>query len=195
MNRSQHSTNNMTTVHEPSSMSAKEHIPSSMSVRTQEESLSLGPYTSSLLTKEIRHTHTVQFESVHIRDYPVVIGDSPSTSKGPPVSLGWEYEPATSLSMDEYESTRIEGGECERRDKVQLRLPSTVREEMLGSAGFSKHEIRQGVKQLLSDKQERRLSMRNYSRQRNKNPLQRGTSAIFSRFSKMGASALDISMH
>jgi len=162
-----------------------EYKPSIMSVRTLEESLMLRTsFTSYLLPKETRPKHTVRFDKVLIREYPVVLGNSPSTSKAPPVSLGWEYEPTDSACIDEYESTRIEGGECERRDKTQLRIPSKIREEMLERAGFTTFEIREATHQLLIDKVERRASMRNYSRMRKYEPLVQRIFAVRERIKK-----------
>jgi len=155
-----------------SSMSPKLEHTSSLSVRTHEESLLLqAKFKSGTFLKATRPSHHVRFNKVEMREYPVTLGNSPSTSEGPPISLGWEYEPATSTGIDEYESTRIEGGECERRSKCQLRIPSAVREKMLANAGFSQREIKEATEKLLLDKQKTRASLRNYSRQRKFEPL------------------------
>merc|ERR1712037_781674 len=112
----------------------------------------------------LRPIHSVRFDSVVIREYPIVIGDSPSTSNGVPISLGWEYKPVATVCIDEFESTRKE----ELRNTCQLWLPSNVREEMLGDAGFSELELREAVQKLLIDKRERRASITNYRRQRSR---------------------------
>jgi len=91
-----------------------------LSVRTQHESLALRASFKSQLQLGL-HQKGVRFSVVSIREYPIIIGDSPSTSRGVPLSLGWEYEPECNLDLDAYEATRLPGGECERRTKYELR--------------------------------------------------------------------------
>ena len=91
-----------------------------LSVRTQHESLALRTSFKSQLYLGIVKK-SVRFDKLSIREYPIVIGDSPSTSRGIPLSLGWEYEPECHLDLDTYELTRVPGGECERRTKYELR--------------------------------------------------------------------------
>ena len=93
---------------------------SSLSVRTQHESLSLRTSFRSQLQLGIV-PKSVQFDNLSIREYPIVIGDSPSTSRGVPISIGWEYGPECTVDLDAYEATRVLGGVCERRTKSELR--------------------------------------------------------------------------
>jgi len=140
-----------------------------LSVRTQHESLALRACFKSQI--QLGEKKSVRFDKLTVREYPIVIGDSPSTSRGVPLTLGWEYEPECHIDLDTYESTRVPGGECERRTKYELRVPSKQREEMLGNAGFSKKEMRDAVERLTADKQERRSSLRSYGRMRKIDPL------------------------
>ena len=93
---------------------------SSLVVRTQLESLALRTSFRSQLRLGIVQK-SVRFDNLFIREYPVVIGDSPSTSRGVPLSIGWKYEPERAVNVDAYESTRVPGGKCERRTKYELR--------------------------------------------------------------------------
>ena len=93
---------------------------SSLSVRTQHESLSLRTSFRSQLKLGFV-PKSVQFDNLSIREYPIVIGDSPSTSRGVPISIGWEYGPECTVDLDAYEATRVLGGVCERRTKSELR--------------------------------------------------------------------------
>lgn len=74
----------------------------------------------------------VKFTDLHIREYRQVLGDHPCCSSGPPVSLGWDYSPHTSISLDQYETQRIP-----RVTRRQLRMGCEVRREILLSSSPS----------------------------------------------------------
>ncbi|EJK71449.1 hypothetical protein THAOC_07109, partial [Thalassiosira oceanica] len=95
-------------------------VKSSLIVKTQLESLALRMSFRSQLRLGICQK-SVRFDKLSIREYPIVIGDSPSTSRGVPLSIGWEYEPESTVDVDTYETTRDIGGVCERRSKSELR--------------------------------------------------------------------------
>ncbi|EJK64837.1 hypothetical protein THAOC_14385, partial [Thalassiosira oceanica] len=145
---------------------------SSLIVKTQLESLALRMSFRSQLRLGICQK-SVRFDKLSIREYPIVIGDSPSTSRGVPLSIGWEYEPESTVDVDTYETTRDIGGVCERRSKSELRVPSNVREEMLGRAGFSKKDMRDAAEKLMAEKLARRSSLRTYGRMKKFDPLLR----------------------
>eukprot|EP00545_Synedropsis_sp_CCMP1620_P003680 CAMPEP_0119014242 /NCGR_PEP_ID=MMETSP1176-20130426/9433_1 /TAXON_ID=265551 /ORGANISM="Synedropsis recta cf, Strain CCMP1620" /LENGTH=276 /DNA_ID=CAMNT_0006967397 /DNA_START=61 /DNA_END=891 /DNA_ORIENTATION=+ len=48
----------------------------------------------------------VTFQEVNLRFYEQTLGDHPSTSYGPPISLDWKYQETESISIDEYEQQR-----------------------------------------------------------------------------------------
>jgi len=83
----------------------------------------------------------VSFSSLEIRTYNVTLGDAP-TSNGPPVSLGWDYDPDATVeqSIDHYENYRAE---APRRNKHEMLMPAAHREYLLmREAGFSRGEIK-----------------------------------------------------
>ena len=58
--------------------------------------------------------HTVKFSTVEIRSFPMILGDNPSVSKGPPVTLAWDYD-SDILELIEEEHTRTAAkSECVR---------------------------------------------------------------------------------
>ena len=69
----------------------------------------------------------VSFASVQVREYPMILGDNPSCTSGPPVTLDWTYDAKASMSctVDEWES----GRDSTRRMKSVIRVPSSVRTE------------------------------------------------------------------
>ena len=71
---------------------------------------------------------SVSFSTIEIRNYERVLGDNPSCSHGPAVSIGWQYEPdPITVQLDEYEYYRTE----DRLDGTALVLSRSEREEIL----------------------------------------------------------------
>ena len=59
----------------------------------------------------------VRFVSVELREYPIILGDNPSCTAGPPIAiaLDWDYDTLTSCTIDEYESMRLQSGKRTRQ--------------------------------------------------------------------------------
>ncbi|KAL7541892.1 hypothetical protein ACHAXR_011349 [Thalassiosira sp. AJA248-18] len=150
-----------TTKLDVSAYSAGQHLKSCLTVKTHRDSVaSLYSFKDSSTTGNNR----VRFDTVEFRMYPIVLGDNPSTSSGPPIGLGWRYATEDTLEedIDIYESYR-DGDDTQesiRRLKTELRIPPSVREHMLIEAGYSRHEIRLAAKRLQKDKERRIESFR-----------------------------------
>lgn len=81
----------------------------------------------------------VTFLYVLIREYPIRVGDNPSTVKGPAVTIGWDYEtPDIRIAIDEYEK-------IPKRRVTELKMSASDRIRKLKEAGFSGSEIRNAV--------------------------------------------------
>jgi hypothetical protein len=137
------------------------HIRGCMKVRTQLESISRTPYspesiarTSSLYMSSsgdaaggpsLRSVkeHNLRFGTVEFRHYYCILGDSPSTSSGPPISIGWSYDPKHTImvNLEKYE----QGSIGIRRTKNELKIPSHVRETMLREVGYSRRDLKAAV--------------------------------------------------
>jgi hypothetical protein len=96
------------------------------------------PVSPATSARELKRTSsTVSFQSVNVREYERTLGDNPSCSYGPPVTLDWEYSNEQSISLDDYEKYR-----GMRRNKCTMRLPARTRETMLKiNMGFSDEEV------------------------------------------------------
>lgn len=68
----------------------------------------------------------VSFDRLHVREYPVILGDHPATTSGLPVTLDWNVSNSYQVEVNKYEqrSTR-------RRAGLELRMPPSVRREIL----------------------------------------------------------------
>ena len=63
----------------------------------------------------------VFFAFVHVREHCRILGDHPSVSSGPPISLSWEVESDEMFSVDMYENVRY------RRSKHEFLVPASIR--------------------------------------------------------------------
>jgi len=61
----------------------------------------------------------VSFQSVNIREYDRTLGDNPSCTSGPPISLDWSYSEKGEIAINEFESSKSRGRYSTRVSKVQ----------------------------------------------------------------------------
>ena len=100
---------------------------------------------------------SVSFSNLQIREYDVMLGDNPSCSYGPPVSLGWDYHDAAVVPLEKYERAR--SNKFPRRKSGQLVLSYNVRKYLLlKTAGYTKAELREAMKEVERIKHERKMT-------------------------------------
>lgn len=92
----------------------------------------------------------VSFTALHIREYSQVLGDHPCCGIGPPISLGWDFEVKPSISLDDYEGTRVV-----RRSRDGLRLSFEDRREILEDK-YSDKDVRRAQRHLQRERRDRR---------------------------------------
>lgn len=83
-------------------------------------------------TKELR------FSTIEIREYPICVGDCPTLTGGPPVTIDWSHTDTLLVNVDDYEK------EHPSRDRVvddDLMLPALCRYERLIEAGYTEDEL------------------------------------------------------
>lgn len=79
----------------------------------------------------------VSFDSVQIRQYPVIPGDNPCVYEGPPITIGWKHFAVFSTKIDNYERHRAK----KRRETAQMRIPAYIRKYLLLDQGHSEKAI------------------------------------------------------
>lgn len=85
--------------------------------------------------------HKVSFGCVQFREHEIILGDNPSCSEGPPVSLGWGFKDRRPMNLEKCEQARS----GTRRNKDEIYMPVAVREEMLFQRDYSRDELREVV--------------------------------------------------
>lgn len=80
----------------------------------------------------------VQFSTVVVRDYDMILGDHPCCSYGPPVTIDWDYLEYEPLDVNEYEFHH-----GPRRGLRQMCMNYYQRKRLLANAGYTDVEIKQ----------------------------------------------------
>lgn len=128
-------------------------IRSVLKYRTVDESLH-SVYGSDASTKSQK---SLSFDRVKIREYARTVGDNPSCSAGPPVSISWEYNIVGDLSLTEYETTRPP-----RRSHFEMVLPRKVRHDMLRKEwDVTQKQIAESVRRNVRTKNQRKSTVNN----------------------------------
>lgn len=110
----------------------------------QQANQSSPPYQHRRLERTNSNVSTVSFQSVDVREYQQTLGDNPSCTYGPPVSLDWSYTEASSMNLEDYEKVQ----QNSRRRPHQWRMSKRCRENMLkGQLGYSDEEIKAAKKE------------------------------------------------
>jgi hypothetical protein len=56
--------------------------------------------------RPVRRKSSVEFSQIRIREYEQTLGDNPSVSYGPPITLDWEFEEKEPISLEHFEAHR-----------------------------------------------------------------------------------------
>lgn len=133
--------------------------------KSDEISESLSSCESSSSCSSSESTKSVQFHTIEIREYNVIVGDNPCCSSGPPISLGWHYnqEVQNGMPLDQYEKYR----EGHRRTTHQMRIPASIRHQTLREWDIPTREILSAQETCETIKKQRCRTMRKHQRKSN----------------------------
>jgi hypothetical protein len=94
----------------------------------------------------------VSFDLVHFREYERALGDNPSVSSGPPLSIGWAHTETVALPLDDYEKMNPKS-----RTKEELVVPAPIRALILREqAHVGRSHLRMAEKEVNIIKNQRR---------------------------------------
>jgi len=93
---------------------------------------------------------TVTFNTIKVREYPIILGDNPGVSEGPPLTIDWMYIDVDEFDVEEYENTRPT-----RRRMLEMAIPACIRRDTLKRSGCSSQDIHERLKEVKLTKQGR----------------------------------------
>lgn len=85
----------------------------------------------------------VSYSNITIRDYPIIPGDNPTVSSGPPITIDWNYITEVSTDINTFESIRHN----KRRLQSEMKMPDTIRLSLLLNSGYKMNELRKSTRQ------------------------------------------------
>lgn len=129
-----------------------------------EESKSSSYGSARVLPKKSRNSsgRNVEFGKVLIRTYERVLEMNPSTSAGPSVGLGWDYEQEFPLTLDAHQAARRYS---KKGEKCPV-LRRETRELLLSKLGYSQREMAKAVRECRRIKNQRKQTYTNLHHER-----------------------------
>ena len=110
---------------------------------------------TSLVTTDVDNiTKNVSFSTVHVRRYSTILGDNPSCTNGPSLSIGWEYEDEGAFDVDGYDR-------AVPSSPADLLFSREERESILTRLGYSNKEMTDSIRLLIKSKNQRRQTVNN----------------------------------
>lgn len=106
----------------------------------------------------------VRFHEVQIHIHQVRLGDNPSVSSGPPITLDWE--PSESISFDLDELEKLHGNESKKVERVS----ADTREGWVRNFGHSTDSIRNALAEVEEIRHSRQTTKIAASSKRNTSP-------------------------
>jgi hypothetical protein len=122
--------------------------------------------TRTTTTSQTKATKNVRFESIEIIELAYTLGDNPAVLNGVPLTIEWEAQKRTTLSVSFFEKYRPP--RCE--DLRKLLISKSHRRELLLNIGYDKKELREASKEARRIRKSRRSSAREVVYREEKEP-------------------------
>jgi len=120
----------------------------------------------------------VEFKEIEVREYERTVGDNPSCSSGPPLTIGWKFWQRARTSVDWYEKARPA-----RKSQFELVMPREARQEMLiVEWRISQAQIATAVRSNIRTKNQRRRTVNNLGRL---NKLEEGLESLMRKLMRL----------
>jgi len=103
-------------------------------------------------TTAVKVKLSVQFGDIEVRSYPIILGDNPSVSGGPPLTIDWDPFDCVACTLDDYQEKR-----GDFRAYAQMKIPKASRFELLARTTSSK-EIVQRTREVAQVRKERYIT-------------------------------------
>jgi hypothetical protein len=98
----------------------------------------------------------VTFDSVQVRFYSQTLGDNPSVSCGPPITLDWHYEEELPMDIAEHQGSRVITRGQPRRFCLNYYQRCNI---LTYYCGFTKTEIKRAERQVDKARSQRKITV------------------------------------
>jgi len=119
--------------------------------KTHAESLSTDRLERST-RKAAKVKLSVQFGDIEVRSYPIILGDNPSVSGGPPLTIDWDPFDSVAWSLDDYQEER-----GDFRAYSEMKMPKASRFELLART-HSAREIVERTREVAQVRKDRYIT-------------------------------------
>lgn len=103
-----------------------------------------------------QQTKTVRFSTVLVREYPMILGDNPSVSSGPPITIDWKYFSESIWDIECHYLKTLD----HRRSTREMKMTRIFREKLLKRIGFSTCDVKEAIAEAEEIKRRRLASSR-----------------------------------
>eukprot|EP00567_Pseudictyota_dubia_P018122 CAMPEP_0197438996 /NCGR_PEP_ID=MMETSP1175-20131217/5836_1 /TAXON_ID=1003142 /ORGANISM="Triceratium dubium, Strain CCMP147" /LENGTH=332 /DNA_ID=CAMNT_0042968817 /DNA_START=96 /DNA_END=1095 /DNA_ORIENTATION=+ len=125
-------------------------------------------FSTGMIDEKSARQKRVSFGQLSVRKYPIVLGDHPECSCGPPVTIGWMYREFNPVDVDEYEKRR-----SARKIGMEMILPYFRRREILTRvSGHTEVEISEATREVQRVKRQRKRTVQTLPLQRVEEAMQ-----------------------
>jgi len=126
-----------------------------------EESATNNTPTHGILQKDIanneekpaKEKRSVQFSTIEVRDYDMILGDHPCCSYGPPITIDWDYLEYEPIDVNEYELHHPP-----RRALREMSMNYYTRKRMLANAGYRDEDFKLSKREMSKTKINRSIT-------------------------------------
>jgi hypothetical protein len=139
-------------------------------------SLSLSATGATLAKEQAPLRRVVTWGNLTFHQHEIILGDNPSVSSGPPLSIAWKEFESSTVAIDAYErsflnldstTSSASSSSSQRRTKEQMVVPRHLREEWVRRSeryGASRAEMNQAVLAVNIVRKQRQQSARDHKR-------------------------------
>ena len=103
--------------------------------------------------KEKPAKRSVQFSTIEVRDYDMILGDHPCCSYGPPITIDWDYLEYEPIDVNEYELHHPP-----RRALREMSMNYYTRKRMLANAGYRDDDFKLSKREMSKTKINRSIT-------------------------------------
>ena len=130
-----------------------DHSVSSLSLSSKPERESCN---CTVIANIEKRKKSVKFNQVEIIEFPYTLGDNPSVSFGPPISMAYSHQDRFSVDLIEYDDAKQT---IHRRSMQEMRMDQMLRTHILQSSGHSLRDIMQATMEAQTARELRRQSV------------------------------------